>query len=105
MSRGVAAPARRMFSAGASQEQIFAEVQKWRKISAGGIVFCGLTAIYVFATEEHGHPLNQSLSYMRVREKPFPWSECDECGFFEGDCWAACQKRKEEWLKKKNGGN
>ena len=117
-----------MFSANASREEIFAEVQKWKKISIGnnykqmpgffccvidivfllgGTAFCILTAMYVFATEKHPHPLNQQISYARMRDgKPFPWSECDDCGFFEVKCWDECRARKEAWLKKKaSGGN
>jgi hypothetical protein len=36
----------------------------------------------------------QDLPYMRIRAKPFPWSEkaCNDCGLFEMDCWDECRK-------------
>lgn len=59
-----------------------------------GVSVCLISGIYIFATEEHPDKMDQSLSYMRLRNgKPFPWNDCDDCGLFETDCWAECEAK------------
>ena len=41
---------------------------------------------------EHHHKEPAGYSYLKIRNKPFPW-QCSDCGFFESECHTACQEK------------
>jgi len=72
------------------------ELWLWIKISlfVGG-PGCGLMLIKDAAIEEHHHRSDGPMpEYMNIRSKEFPW-ECDQCPFFDLDCWKKCRAEKE----------
>lgn len=53
----------------------------------------GLTMLctaYNVMVHDHDHP-RTDLPYMRIRNKPYPWTECPDCNILDRDCWAACR--------------
>ena len=73
----------------------------WRKISlACGPVLAVLTVynVGVHMSHEHHHEEEEpmKLSYQKIRNKEYPWTERD-CTFFDWDCkkkWHAAQALK-----------
>ena len=49
-----------------------------------------LCAVYNVVIHDHPHR-GDELSYMKIRSKPYPWTECPDCNIFDGDCWKACR--------------
>jgi hypothetical protein len=47
------------------------------------------TGLYNVAVNSHEHG-RTDMPYMKLRNKPYPWS-CSDCNIFDGDCWAACK--------------
>jgi len=71
------------------------ELWLWIKISifVGG-PGCVLMMFKDLAIEEHHHRPDGPLpEYMSIRSKEFPW-ECDQCAFFDLECWKACRAEK-----------
>eukprot|EP00270_Netrium_digitus_P009536 TRINITY_DN28_c0_g1_i1.p1 TRINITY_DN28_c0_g1~~TRINITY_DN28_c0_g1_i1.p1 ORF type:complete len:116 (-),score=9.66 TRINITY_DN28_c0_g1_i1:345-662(-) len=62
------------------------EAIKWRNITALAYVLCVGVGIYTFVGQGH-HEAHErpSYSYLRIRNKEFPWGPC---GLFEWDCKA-----------------
>jgi len=86
---------RRQFSAGHSQAEAVAEYEKWRKytFAVAFPLMAGLTVYNVVVHFMHGHHDHDDAppaSYMKIRNRPYPWS-CSDCSFFEMDCWAKCK--------------
>ncbi|CAM6107575.1 unnamed protein product [Calypogeia fissa] len=68
---------KRAFSSGAGspaqKHEDMEEAVKWRNVTIAGYVLCTLLAVYNFAG---GHPEEEErkeYSYMRIRNKEFPW--------------------------------
>jgi len=75
-------------------------MNKWKKISLyAAVPLCGALTVINFGMHmSHGHhePLDTSgVSYMKIRNKPFPWS-CPDCGLFDNQsgCWDRCKAAK-----------
>ena len=71
------------------------ELWLWIKISifVGG-PGCVLMMFKDAAIEEHHHrPEGPLPEYMSIRAKEFPW-ECDQCPFFDLECWKECRAEK-----------
>ena len=78
-----------------SHAEEWAELWTWIKIS---IFVCGPGCVFAVAKdlvfEEHHHRPHGALpEYMGIRKKEFPW-ECENCDFFDMDCWKKCRAEK-----------
>eukprot|EP00899_Mesostigma_viride_P018827 jgi/Mesvir1/26946/Mv20667-RA.1 len=71
--------ATRSMSGAAGIEEEVAEMNKWKKITGGAVVLCGVLTVYTLANTEHVHK-DKTYPYMRLRNKTFPWGDC---GLFE----------------------
>ena len=58
------------------------------------LAFSGIMTAYNMATMEHEHQEVQGLSYMKIRNKPFPWKECPNCDLLDSACWKECRDAK-----------
>ncbi len=72
---------------------------KWKKyslmIAIPATAALSIVNLGVHFAHGHDHPdESEKPSYMRIRNKPFPWS-CPDCGLFEGPCWEKCKAAKE----------
>ena len=67
----------------------------WKKVTVGGLVAVAIGAVYSFAGAGHHDHHTPEYTYLKIRNKPFPW-ECPDCGFFEGACHDKCQAAKKE---------
>ena len=92
-------PMRRTF---ATAETAAHSMQQWKKASIYiGLPLCVLLSVVnagILATSGHAHNPGDDRStplpsYMRIRNKPFPW-ECDDCALFDGHCWEECRNKK-----------
>lgn len=71
------------------------EMAKWKKMTAGmGALSVAVTAL-VLATEEHHHPDPDAPvpSYMKIRNKPHPWT-CADCSLLDSACFAKCKEER-----------
>jgi cytochrome c oxidase subunit 6a len=78
-----------------SHDEEWEELWLWIKIS----IFVGGPGCFMMmakdvAIEEHHHrPHGPLPEYMGIRSKEFPW-ECDQCPFFDLECWKECRNEK-----------
>eukprot|EP00894_Picocystis_sp_ML_P004416 jgi/Pico_ML_1/54933/g70.t1 len=75
--------AKRAMSSGASHEEEIAEMKKWRTITIAAIPLCGLLAAYNLSGHHEEEAESPPYSYLRIRNKDFPWGKC---GLFEFNC-------------------
>eukprot|EP00483_Globobulimina_turgida_P010488 UN10509 len=87
----VVASVKRGMSGHATVEEATAEMHKWQKISAAGLLRCGAYGVFAITTLEHAHAKEgPHPEYMKIRAKPFPWKSCPDCELFNPACWKAC---------------
>mmetsp|Transcript_58206 Transcript_58206/g.65083 ORF Transcript_58206/g.65083 Transcript_58206/m.65083 type:complete len:165 (-) Transcript_58206:213-707(-) len=78
-----------------SHDEEWDELWTWIKISFYVCVpGCLLMLVKDYFIEEHHHKPDGPLpEYMSIRKSEFPW-ECENCPFFDLECWKACQEEK-----------
>lgn len=70
------------------------ELWTWIKISVVVGPVCVLACVKDSIFEEHHHrPTEHLPEYMGIRNKEYPW-ECENCDFFDIDCWKKCRAEK-----------
>lgn len=110
--RSAIAGARKM-SHGVTSEEAKVEAHKWLNISKGLLfclsfcdldfrnnpcqfsgmgVLCAIWTAYCVATHEHLHHPEAAYSYLKIRNKPYPWKECPDCNLLDNGCWDECRK-------------
>jgi len=80
-----------------SHDEEWDELWTWIKISFYVCVpGCLLMLVKDYFIEEHHHKPDGPLpEYMSIRKSEFPW-ECEQCPFFDLECWKACREAKNE---------
>ena len=81
-----------MESTGHSEQEEFAEMIKWIKISAVvAAPVCVLSVLKDLLFVGHVHrPEGDMPDYMNIQVKEFPW-ECETCALFDLECWKKCR--------------
>mmetsp|Transcript_20322 Transcript_20322/g.48412 ORF Transcript_20322/g.48412 Transcript_20322/m.48412 type:complete len:108 (+) Transcript_20322:130-453(+) len=76
----------RCMSSGHSVEQEIAECNKWRTVSLIAAPACLALSAYFMAQPHEHFEEPPEYSYLRVRNKEFPWGDC---ALFDTKCWKA----------------
>mmetsp|Transcript_5773 Transcript_5773/g.14013 ORF Transcript_5773/g.14013 Transcript_5773/m.14013 type:complete len:104 (-) Transcript_5773:281-592(-) len=78
---------RRNFGGHGSEEEIKSGMEYWKKATYVGVPFVGVALLANFVWEMQGHHAHEApkYSYLKIRNKPYPWGKGD-CNFFDLKC-------------------